>query len=223
MLLVLLARLLCLLPFGPRFQDVFGFDLLRRGLRLLREELALSSPIATDALGFRASTSDTAGAPYLCSGSAGYVHVLTRYLTMSDVPELAGVLQRCLRALTGRFTVSAGLFQGLAGLGMVLGEAAGLLDRDDLAAQEITVGTALFKHAVPHQTGIRWLGDNGSRFSAELWTGSAGVLLAVSRLLTKAADPLFTLDRYLDDPAIRAQPGDSLHSPSAAAGPAVRF
>jgi hypothetical protein len=196
---------------------------LRRGLRLLREELALSRPIATDALGFRESTSDTAGVPYLCSGSAGYVHVLTRYLLMSDVPELTGVLKRCLRALTGRFTVSAGLFQGLAGFGMVLGEAAGLLDRDDLAAQEVTVGTALFKHAVPHETGIRWLGDNGSRFSAELWTGSAGVLLAVSRLLTKAADPLFTLDRYLDDPAIRAQQGDSLHSPSAAAGPAVRF
>lgn len=199
---------------------------LRRGLRLLREELALSSPMATDALGFRASTSDEQGVPYLCSGSAGYVHVLTRYLTMSGVPELTGVLRRCLRALTGRFTVSAGLFQGLAGLGMVLGEAAGLLDRDDLAAQEIAVGTALFKHAVPHETGIRWLGDNGSRFSAELWTGSAGVLLAVSRLLTKAPDPLFTLDRYLSDAGAltaAAQQGGSSRSPSAVAGPAVRF
>ncbi|HEX4703880.1 MAG TPA: hypothetical protein VH352_17255, partial [Pseudonocardiaceae bacterium] len=67
-----------------------------------------------------------------------------------------------------------------------------------------TVGTALFKHAVPHDTGIRWLGDDGSRFSAELWTGSAGVLLAVSRLLTNAADPLFTLDRYVERPVAAA-------------------
>ncbi|HEX4705599.1 MAG TPA: serine/threonine protein kinase, partial [Pseudonocardiaceae bacterium] len=96
---------------------------LRRGLRLLREELALASPMATDALGFRASSADHEGRQYLCSGSAGYVHVLARYLAVSEVPELAGVLRSCLRALTVRFTVSAGLFQGLAGLGMVLGEA----------------------------------------------------------------------------------------------------
>jgi len=181
---------------------------MRRGLRLLREELALASPMATDALGFRTSTSDDAR-PCLATGSAGYVHVLARYLTMSDVPELSGVLRRCLRALTGRFTVSAGLFRGLSGLGMVLGEAGGLLGRDDLAAQEITVATGLFKHAVPHETGIRWLGDNGSRFSAELMTGSAGVLLAVSRLLSDAPDPLFTLDGYLT-----ARPVDPPRMPS---------
>jgi tRNA A-37 threonylcarbamoyl transferase component Bud32 len=196
--------------------------LLKRGLRLLREELALASPIATDALGFRASTSDDDARPYLCSGSAGYVHVLARYLTMSDVPELSGVLRRCLRALTGRFTVSAGLFQGLSGLGMVLGEAAGLLDRDDLAAQEIAVGTGLFKHAVPHETGIRWLGDNGSRFSAELWTGSAGVLLAVSRLLTNAPDPLFTIDGYLPaDDGITVRTVGSSRIPPVGSGLAV--
>jgi Lanthionine synthetase C-like protein len=196
---------------------------LRRGLRLLREELALASPIASGALGFRASTSDDEGRPYLSSGSAGYVHVLSRYLTRSDVPELDGVLRRCLRALTGRFTVSAGLFGGLAGLGMVLGEAAGLLDRDDLAAQEITVATGLFKHAVPHETGIRWLGDNGSRFSAELMTGSAGVLLAVSRLLTNAPDPLYTLDRYLAADDVTARTAGSSHTPSAFADLAARF
>jgi len=48
---------------------------------------------------------------------------------------------------------------------------------------------------VPHSSGVRWTGGYGHRLSAELWSGSAGVLLALERMLTRRHDLLFTLDR----------------------------
>ena len=169
-------------------------DALARGMALLRAELTHAVPLETDALGFRVSGRDNRNMPYLYAGSAGYVRVLARYLSAVEDDGLAEVLRRSLRACTLRFTVAAGLFQGVAGLGLALGETADLYDRPDLAAHEIAAGTALFKHAVPGPDGVRFLGDKLARLSADLWSGSAGILLALHRMVARPADPLFTLD-----------------------------
>ena len=58
----------------------------------------------------------------------------------------------------------------------------------------LAAGTALFKHAVPDATGVRFIGDKNLRFSADLWSGSAGILLALQQALTPQLDPLLTLD-----------------------------
>lgn len=170
--------------------------MLDRGARLLREELSHGQPLDVDALGFRVSTVDRRNMPYLQWGSAGYAHVVARYLTMIDDAGLADALRRSLRYCSVRFAAAAGLLGGQAGMALALGQASVLLDRPDLAAQERAAGIALFKHAVAGQDGVRFLGGGPllMRFSADLWSGSAGVLLALTRMLTGLPDPLFTLD-----------------------------
>ncbi len=170
-----------------------------RGIRLLREELAHAEPMPVDALGFRVSDSDRRNMPYLACGAAGYVHVLARYLTRRPDPELARTLRRCLRTVSIRFTTASGLFYGQSGLALAHAEVAAALPEHDPVGYDPTRLTALFKHAVPHPSGVRWPGSHGSRLSADLWTGSAGVLVALEQALTGTPDPLFTLDRYVND------------------------
>ncbi|MEV4175264.1 class III lanthionine synthetase LanKC [Nonomuraea sp. NPDC049709] len=167
---------------------------LRRGLGLLRDELRHQLPVETGALGFRVSAADARNMPYLFAGSAGYASVLSRYLTVVEDAELAGVLARCLRYCTVRFTVGVGLFQGLAGLTLALSQSADLLGDAGLRGEAIRSGAALFKYAIPGDDGVRFVGDRFLQLSADLWSGSAGVLLAVHHLLAGTPDPLFTLD-----------------------------
>ncbi|MBN6037610.1 class III lanthionine synthetase LanKC [Amycolatopsis sp. 195334CR] len=183
---------------------------LRRGLALLREELAHRQPLEANGLGFRVSAKDRRNMPYLSAGSAGFVHVLTRYLTVVRDDELEETLDGCLRSLGIRFTVSSGLFQGQAGMGLALSGAAELLDRPELADRALDSARALVKYAVPHATGVRWAGSHGQRLSAELWSGSAGVLLALNQVLDRVPDPLFTLDAHLptEDTRPRAAQAD---------------
>ncbi|MEV0247306.1 class III lanthionine synthetase LanKC [Nocardia sp. NPDC050712] len=160
------------------------------GLRLLRDELVHAEPIPGGALGFRASERDLRVMPYLASGSAGYAQVLARYLTRHDEPGLADTLSACLRATDIRFTAAPGLFHGQAGMALAQADSSRL--------------TALFKYAIPGPAGVRWLGGHGQRLSADLATGSAGVLLALHHALTGIPDPLFTLDAAL--PAAAPEP-----------------
>jgi tRNA A-37 threonylcarbamoyl transferase component Bud32 len=172
------------------------------GLQLLHEELRCSLPMGSDAIGFQVSERDNRNFPYLYAGSAGYAHVLLRYLKITDDQELSEALRQCLRACTLQFTAYAGLFQGVAGFSLVLSEATELASRPDYQAAAIKSGTALFKYAIPDATGVRYLGDGGLRFSAGLWSGSAGILLALQQVLNPRPDPLFTLDQAAEDKAV---------------------
>lgn len=173
-------------------------DHLERGAALLRDELAgYGTAVQGGALAFRVSDKDRRIVPYLKSGSAGYAHVLARYSALAPEPELCAALEGCLRALDIRITATPGLFDGQAGMALVLADIAELCDRPELAASARRSAIALVKHAVPHDDGARWPGGPGLRLSADLATGGAGVLLALSRVLGQAGDPLFTLDRYV--------------------------
>ncbi len=177
--------------------DTRVFD---RGMRLLGEELAYAQPLPVDALGFKTTQADRRVYPYLFAGSAGYATVLSRYL--ADRPDAefgvptdldlgpAEVLERCLRACTVRFAVFPGLFPGLAGLAMTLADAGRRLGRPDLVDAAFTSARGLFRYAIPREDGVGWLGEPGQRLSADLWSGSAGILLALTRL----TDPLDALD-----------------------------
>ncbi len=100
------------------------------------------------------------------------------------------VLQRCLRSCTVRFTVFAGLFPGLAGLAAVLAGAGRRLGRPELLDAALTSARGLFRHAIPLERGVGWLGEPGQRLSTDLWSGSAGILLALRALVDPAPFPL---------------------------------
>ncbi|WP_069162663.1 class III lanthionine synthetase LanKC [Nocardia altamirensis] len=172
-----------------------------RGLRLLRDELGHAEPMPVAALGFRVSDADRRNMPYLGSGSAGYVHVLARYLGRRPDPELAELLRTCVRTVGIRFTVGPGLLQGQAGLMLVHADVAARFPDEKFLADAPMRPAALFMHAIPGDTGVRWLGGLGQRLSADLASGSAGILLALQHAVAGVADPLFTLDHCLESAA----------------------
>ncbi|MFD7659101.1 class III lanthionine synthetase LanKC [Actinosynnema sp. NPDC059797] len=170
-----------------------------RGMRLLGEELADAVPLPGGGVGFRVARGDRRVYPYLFAGSAGYARVLSRFLARRpdaefgvpvDVDLTAGeVLSRCLDACTARFTVFPGLFPGLAGLVTTLADAGRRLDRPDLLDAALTSARGLVRYAVPHGSGVGWLGEPGQRVSADLWSGGAGVLVALRLLLDALRTP----------------------------------
>lgn len=173
--------------------------LFARGMRLLHEELAYAVPLPGEGLGFRIAQADRRVYPYLFAGSAGYAAVLARFLAHRPGAEFDGVdgdlaaaeaLARCLRACAARFTVFPGLFPGLAGLVMTLTDVGTRLDRPDLLGAALTNARGLFRYAVPHKNGVGWLGEPGQRLSADLWSGAAGVLLALRHLNDALPDSL---------------------------------
>ncbi|MEJ2857134.1 MULTISPECIES: class III lanthionine synthetase LanKC [unclassified Saccharothrix] len=168
-----------------------------RGMRLLGDELAYAEPIPVDGLGFKIGLKDRRVFPYLFAGSAGYAAVLSRYLHHRPDAEFGvptehrpdDALERCLRACTARFAVFPGLFTGLAGLAAVLADTGRRLRRPDLVAAAVTGARGLVRSAIPRADGVAWLGEPGQRLSADLWSGSAGVLLALRTVLDAGAPP----------------------------------
>ncbi|MCM6776769.1 class III lanthionine synthetase LanKC [Nocardia sp. CDC159] len=168
-----------------------------RGLRLLRDELGYAEPIPVGAMGFRVSATDRRNMPYLACGSAGFGYVLARYLARRPDPELTELLRACVRAVGIRFTAAPGLFQGQAGTALVHTELAARFPDEHFLSDPAARATALFKYAIAGATGVRWLGGRGQRLSADLASGSAGILLALQHATAGVADPLFTLDHCL--------------------------
>ncbi|MBV9820766.1 MAG: class III lanthionine synthetase LanKC [Actinobacteria bacterium] len=172
-----------------------------RGMRLLRDELAYAEPLTGTGLRFTPSPTDPRVMPYLYVGSAGYASVLSRYLAHRpdadfDAAELpaAEALERCLRSCSVRFTAFAGLFPGLAGLAVTLAGVGARLGRPELVEQARVTARGLFRYAIPRTDGVCWLGEPGQRLSADLWSGSAGILLALRQLTDPTPGPLDLLD-----------------------------
>jgi hypothetical protein len=169
-----------------------------KGLRLLAEELAYAEPVPVDGIAFRAADKDRRLWPYLWAGSAGYAMVLSRYL--ADRPDAqfeagtelsaADALERCLRACSARFAALPGLFPGLAGLAVSSADVGRRLNRPELVEAAIASARGLVRYAVPRPGGVGWLGEPGQRLSAELWSGAAGILLALHRITDPEPSPL---------------------------------
>jgi hypothetical protein len=184
---------------------------LDRGRRLLGAELARGIALPDGALSFPDSNVMRRAMPYLFTGSAGVLFTAARYLGVAHDPELLAVIPRIRRDVSKHVAVLAGLYCGLAGLGFTLAEYADLTGDEQAMGESLRIGAALFKYAVPSPAGVRFHGDRTYRFSADLWSGSAGILLFLDRLLTGRRDTLFTFDSV---PA-RPDPAATVHAGSA--------
>ncbi|MFD8597367.1 class III lanthionine synthetase LanKC [Kitasatospora sp. NPDC059646] len=178
-----------------QFAEVTGdTSLLDRGVRLLHAELDRATDPDAPGLLFPVSTQDRRAMPYLYCGSAGLVHVATRYLRGVADERLGEAMPRLLASLHAPHTVLPSLFAGSAGFAYTLAEHALLTGDGASRAGAVRAARTLFKHAVPHGGTVRFLGMGLLRYSTELWTGAAGVLLALDQVLAPRADLLFTLD-----------------------------
>ena len=165
-----------------------------RAVRLLHSELdRAAEPEAADLL-FPVSTKDRRAMPYLYAGSSGIAYTATRCLHTGADERLAETMPRLLAPLKLRYAIMSGLFQGLAGHVFTLADRALLTGDESCRRESLEVACGLFKYAVPHPTGMRLLGHQTLRYSADLWSGSAGVLLALCHALDPRPDALFTVD-----------------------------
>jgi Lanthionine synthetase C-like protein len=169
-----------------------------RALRLLHAELDRAvDPEAGTGLYFPVSAADNRIMPYLYAGTAGVAFAAVRCARATGDERLAAAMPGLLAPLRLPYTAMPGLCQGLAGTTFTLAEHSRLTGDPAARADAVRSARYLFKYAVPHPTGVRFLGDQLLRYSAELWSGSAGVLLALSHVLDARPDALLTVDSLI--------------------------
>lgn len=177
-------------------------SLLEQGVRLLHRELDRAMPAEAESLHFPVSATDRRSMPYLFCGSAGMLRAVARYHRILPDERLAAAEAGLIPRLRTRYTVMPGLYQGLSGLGFALADYAAVTGEAGYREHALETATALFKYAVPGEQGVRFLGDKLQRFSADLWSGSAGILLFLHEVLNPlnpGRDALFSLDRLCLD------------------------
>jgi hypothetical protein len=126
---------------------------------------------------------------YLDRGSGGIALVAREYLAHRDDPMLANFVRAVRRGCCHELVREPGLFHGRAGFLAVLGALSGPAERDEVLAQ---VGR-LALHAVHREGALMIPGAWLRRFSADLATGSAGVLLALHSVFADNTDLLSLL------------------------------
>ncbi|WP_406192416.1 class III lanthionine synthetase LanKC [Kitasatospora sp. NBC_01560] len=168
---------------------------LAAGCALLHEELDRAVTLPDGSLSFADNAVNRRVMPYLATGSAGIGTVLLHYAGTTSADErLTTALPRVIADARKVSAMQAGLHDGFAGLVYLLAEHADFT-RDDADRQDaLRLATGLLKYAVPHGDGVRWLGTGSLRFSADVASGSAGILLALHRALHGPGDDWFTLD-----------------------------
>lgn len=177
-----------------------------RAVRLLHSELDQASEPDAAGLLFPVSTKDRRAMPYLYAGSSGIAYTAARCLHAGADERLAEAMPRLLAPLRLKYAVMSGLFQGVAGHVFTLADRALLTGDESGRRASLDVACGLFKYAVPHPTGMRMLGHHTLRYSADLWSGSAGVLLALCHALDPRPDALFTVDASVEQRRTAAEP-----------------
>ncbi|MEU7386650.1 class III lanthionine synthetase LanKC [Streptomyces tanashiensis] len=163
---------------------------LEAGRLLLHQELDRTFPLDDGALSVSDNARLTRAMPYLATGAAGLAAVLTRYVATAPDERCAAALPRLVAGIrVSCATKEVGLYRGLAGLAWFLTEHAELNGTDAARRDAVRAATGLLKYAVPYRRGVRFLGAGSQRFTADLSSGGAGVLLALHRLLS---GPLLT-------------------------------
>ena len=113
--------------------------------------------------------------PYLDEGSCGIALVARDYLDRAEEPSLAAFIDRVRPLGACEFVREPGLFHGRAGLVAALA----VLGSEGCEQEVARSVRALSWHAVRHRGGVLFPGYGLQKLSADLASGSAGVLLAL--------------------------------------------
>lgn len=159
-------------------------------------------------ISFPADTdSNSIAYPYWFRGSAGVGTSLLRYAATFDDPILQQKLDLVIADTQRKYAIYPGLFNGLSGLGNFLMDCYEFTGNEAYrdAAERTARGVILF--GVHHDDGIAIPGDDLIRFSTDLATGSAGVILFLHRVLSRGPNLNFVLDPLISNG--RAMKGES--------------
>lgn len=126
------------------------------------------------------------GLPYLHGGSMGLAFPLLEYLRHRDDPGKASVLAAIRSTCEPVYVRNAGLLRGRAGVVATLAALDGPQDTPAISTQI----RRLAWHAQHYRGHLAWPGFRMHRLSADLATGSAGVLLALGSAF-EGESPLF--------------------------------
>ncbi|WP_405966429.1 class III lanthionine synthetase LanKC [Streptomyces sp. NBC_00015] len=142
--------------------------------------------------------------PYLESGSAGIAAPLHALLRHRPDPQRRRSLEQIRGAAEPEFIVQSGLFNGRAGLILLL-----RLLQDDTTRHDQVIRRHIRRlvwHLVPYQGHAAFPGEQLLRLSMDLATGSAGVLLALGSALADTPALPFWNGRGAAAPASLALP-----------------
>lgn len=149
---------------------------------LMHAELDRAVDGGEDGLLFRDDT-QTRILPYLSIGSAGVATALTRLVAATGDERCAQALPRVLTMCRLTCAAEPGLYTGVAGWAYTLAEHARHAGAPEEQRTALRIATGLAKYAIRRPEGLRVLGGGEERFHADLGGGSAGVLLALARVL----------------------------------------
>ena len=180
--------------------------LLETALAGLRHDLGFARAAGVS-IGFpRQSSGDGASIlyPYLQVGTAGMVSVALRLHRLTGDTALERFIQEALPTVAQRYTVSAALGPGLAGLAHCLLDAAAFLDRPDYAELAWRTAGGLRHFRVAADGGAVIPARLGGSVSATYIDGTSGVALLLDRLLHGRGAFHFELDELLPTEAPRS-------------------
>ena len=161
--------------------------------RLIHTELDQAEDCGEDGLRF----TDRGGRrviTYLTIGSAGVATAMTRLAADLGDERCTALLPRVLIPCRATSSVQPGLYTGVGSWAYAHADhadhAGGPADRETA----VRIATSLTKYTVRFTGGLRVLGSFEPRYHADLATGSAGVLLALARVLKGPHASLFLPD-----------------------------
>lgn len=160
---------------------------LTRAIEAIQFDIDKGEYLANGGLSFPGTVQRTSSPgilrPYLEYGSAGILVVASRLAHATHDDTWADLATSVAKDVERSYSVNAGLFMGLSGMGCALLEAYDVLGLPEFLQASRTVAKGLALHRLKRLEGYGWPGDLGIRRSCEFAGGAAGVLVYLRQLL----------------------------------------
>jgi hypothetical protein len=120
--------------------------------------------------------------PYMLHGTAGIGSVLARFTTTPGNEHYRSTVLRLAAAAYVSHSYAPGLFEGLAGIGEFILDAAHCLNEPHFASQAFDVANAILNFRIERGAGLAFPDRSLQRISTDYGAGSAGIGLFFHRL-----------------------------------------
>jgi tRNA A-37 threonylcarbamoyl transferase component Bud32 len=133
--------------------------------------------------------------PYLAYGSAGVGAALLRVLYLGGFEELRPWLDPIFADTDRKFSVTRGIYNGMAGIGSFQLDAYRFTGEERYVRAARNLADTIMMYALPRPEGLALPGDTLTRITCDFATGSAGVISFFDRLQRGGPAPYF-LDEF---------------------------